>query len=29
MEMLAIKPERKALLDNYARRRGQDTAASR
>ncbi len=28
MELLPITPERKAQLDNYARRHGQDTAAA-
>lgn len=28
MEMLPVKPERKAQLDNYAQRHGQDTAAA-
>jgi len=28
MEMISLKPERKAELEEYARRRGQDTAAA-
>ncbi len=28
MDVVAIKPERKAQLEAYARRRGQDTAAA-
>jgi predicted transcriptional regulator len=28
MEMLPVKPERKAQLDNYAQRHGQDTASA-
>jgi len=28
MEMLPVKPERKAQLDNYAQRHGHDTAAA-
>jgi hypothetical protein len=28
MEMLPVSPERKAQLDDYARRHGQDTAAA-
>ncbi|MGC2660888.1 MAG: hypothetical protein WA324_23275 [Bryobacteraceae bacterium] len=28
MDMLPVKPERKAQLEDYAQRRGQDTAAA-
>ena len=28
MDMISLKPERKAQLDDYARRRGQDVAAA-